>query len=127
MGNTLACETLGEEFAVADRNMLTKVDGLGNQTTGAKAVSIITTAEANSISAREKFIIVYNLADDTEFSDKVRHFPDITTKLGRSGVWGQRHTLRQGGLLNYQKVWQSLSAHFRGTLHHSPPARVSRW
>jgi len=44
--------------------MLTKDDGLGVQTRVAEAVSVITTAEADSIGSREKFTIVHNTADN---------------------------------------------------------------
>jgi len=108
-GKYLGVQTHGEQFPVADRSMLTN------------NFSIITTAEALSIASRGKFTIVNNTADNTW------HFPDITTKIGWPGVWGQHHGLWQGGLLTYQKERQSLSAHFRWTVHHSPHTRVSCW
>jgi len=56
-GKYLGVKTVGTEFA-ADRSMLTKDDG-------GEAVSVITTAEADSVGKREKFTIVNNTIDKT--------------------------------------------------------------
>jgi len=81
-GKYLGVQSVGEEFAVADRSLLMKDAGLGHQITAAEAISVITTAEADSIGSREKFTIVYNTADGTvSFKTKYGTFLTSPTRL----------------------------------------------
>jgi hypothetical protein len=63
-GKYLGLQTLGGQFDTSDRSMLAKDSEFGSPTT-AGSVSVITTAEADSIGPREKFTLVYNTADET--------------------------------------------------------------
>jgi len=75
-GKYLGVQKLGKEFDLAEeRSMLTKDDA-------AKAISVITTAVADSIGSKEKFAIVYNMADDTaSFKTKYGTFLTAPARL----------------------------------------------
>jgi len=94
-GKYLGVQTPDVELAVTDRSMLTKDDGLGGQPAAAEAVSVITTAEANSIGPREKFTVVHNTADNT-VSLKTKYGTFLTSPRSLDGLVSGDSTMACG-------------------------------
>jgi len=92
-GKYLGVQTLSEEFAAADRSMLATDDGLGRQTIA--AVSVIVTADANSIGSREKFTMLSYAADNT-VSFKTKYGTFLTSPPSLNGLVSGDSTMACG-------------------------------